>query len=557
MSDLNLIGVIRLSSDEQAREGRAGLDRQRNDIEAIRKATGANIIRTMEVIESGTRVMDHRDFKQLFRDLSDPSVQGVACSNLDRLVRPDNFKDFGILDYFKANRKRIYTPANVIDPNTQSGFMESTIRAMFAGIERQIILERTSGGKERGRRKGKHIGPARSLARGVLYDKKTGTWRYDLDPADSTPRAKGHKPGDALLVRKMFELLVYEGLSWEAIAATVGGGWSYNGVRNTLRNPIWVGRQRYHSKCDGPVITARAVGKNGEQRKYRKAKRREDAYEVQVIEKGLISQELFDRAQEIISIRAAEHGKRKKLPRFLLASLLRCSCGKPWYSRAGSRRKGQRYRDYYFCSSLRSPDSCRNRTIQREALEQAITEIVTGRLLEVELLNEMLAGAKQEVLMGQPASVSARWEQEIASIEEQRQRLIDVYQIGTITRAEFMERVGKLDGARKALDVMYPAPNPVDVDVKCLVSLLAMTFAQFKHLPFSDQRSLLQRAVKRITISGTAIVSLTLSGGFLGDISGGVKLSPPSIRSYPQPEFSLAICTIRASSFDSIRDLPG
>jgi hypothetical protein len=77
----------------------------------------------------------------------------------------------------------------------------------------------------------------------------------------------------------MFELLVYKNLSWKAIAETVGGGWTYNGVRNTLRNPIWIGRQRYHTKCDGPIITAQTVGKNGEHRKYRKAVRREDAYE--------------------------------------------------------------------------------------------------------------------------------------------------------------------------------------------------------------------------------------------------------------------------------------
>src|SRR5499427_244828 len=33
--------------------------------------------------------------------------------------------------------------------------------------------------------------------------------------------------------------------------------------------------------------------------------------------------------------------------------------------------------------------------------------------------------------------------------------------------------------------------------------------------------------------------------------------SAPTMRSYPQPEFSLAICRIRVSSFGSIRGLPG
>ena len=90
---LNLIGVIRHSTDEQIREGHAGVERQKKDIESVQRTTGANIIRTIEVIESGARVLDNKKFQQVFRDLADPSVHGVACSAVDRLIRPDKFGD--------------------------------------------------------------------------------------------------------------------------------------------------------------------------------------------------------------------------------------------------------------------------------------------------------------------------------------------------------------------------------------------------------------------------------------------------------------------------------
>ena len=522
---LNLIGLIRHSTVEQVRDGRAGVERQKHDIESIQKATGANIIRTIEVIESGALVMDNLKFHEVFRALADPAIDGVACSNVDRLVRPDNFADMAIFDHFKRNGKRIYTPGSVIDPNTQSGWMESMLRGMFAGMERKAIRERTMGGKERLRLQKRAVNGAHTLPRGVLYDKQTGTWSYDLDPADPTPRPKGHRAGDALVIPAAFDLLANRRLSWKAIADTVGNGWTYNGIRNTLRNPIWIGIRRYATECTGPVMIAKTVKEDGEHRKYRKQGRRAEIIEQRVIEKGLIPEELFWRAQDVARQKSLVHGQRKRVPRFLLSSLLRCDCKKPWYTRGGSKDRKTK-RDYYYCSGR-----CGAPNLQREAVDQTIIGLLTGELLQVGTLDQILRAVPET-----PKGAEGIREREIAKLDQRRERLVELYEWGKIDRKRFSEREREIEKDRAALALVYPDAKP-KIAVDQLALALVEAFSGFHQLLFREQRALLQRAVGWIVISGHTVVSLTLSGGFLGEMVAKVSphsRSPYSLRS-PMP----------------------
>jgi DNA invertase Pin-like site-specific DNA recombinase len=102
---LKAIGLIRLSTQEQAQEGRAGINRQRTDIAIAARVHCLDVVRVVEVIESGTKVRGQADFQQIFRELKSGSVDGVVCSNLDRLVRADCFEDFAVFDHFRANNE--------------------------------------------------------------------------------------------------------------------------------------------------------------------------------------------------------------------------------------------------------------------------------------------------------------------------------------------------------------------------------------------------------------------------------------------------------------------
>jgi DNA invertase Pin-like site-specific DNA recombinase len=85
-------GFVRLSTEEQAEEGRAGVLRQRHDIELAAKVHGLTIVKTLEAIGlSGTQVLGSPVFDELVRAL--PTIDGVIVSQVDRLVRPGYLGD--------------------------------------------------------------------------------------------------------------------------------------------------------------------------------------------------------------------------------------------------------------------------------------------------------------------------------------------------------------------------------------------------------------------------------------------------------------------------------
>ena len=101
----------------------------------------------------------------------------VCVSAIDRLIRPGQLGDLQIFDAFQRTKKLIWTPGQEIDVTTHTGFLTSGIIGVIAGFERQLILARTSAGREIGRQRGGNPCGSVVLPRGVTYSKATG-WAY-------------------------------------------------------------------------------------------------------------------------------------------------------------------------------------------------------------------------------------------------------------------------------------------------------------------------------------------------------------------------------------------
>lgn len=539
---LNLIGVVRLSTPGQVSDERAGAERQREDIRLIQRIHNARIDHTIEVIESGSDVLDQEDFQQLFLDLARPDIDGVATSSQDRLVRPDGFMDLMVLHHFRENRKRIFTPGGIIDPASSGGFIESSMRAVFAGMEKFEIRKRTMGAKSKMRNWGWNPNGRNALPRGVLFDRATKTWFYDLDPERIAVRSKRQTPGEARLILRAFQLLVEQDLSLQAIADEIGGGFSDFGLGRSLRNPIWMGIRRYHQERVGKRIRpAPHIDPNSgllvKGRKYRNSGPRKVILEQQVIEPGLVSRETFEAAQRILSERAIRWGRRKPGAgsQFLCSGLLVCACGEPWYPHV---EKNPRYR----CSSKLSPKSegsrrmqvgrgCGAPTIRRDLLDPHVIDLLGESLLDNAFLDWAVKG---ESRLAKPADTHER-DRALKVVADERARLIDLYQSGEITRKEYDERKRGLDGRRKAMDTTLPAPA-APVDIMQLAKALVIAFTNLKRRPFEQQRELLQRATREIIISGQTITSVTFQGGFLSGLYSEVK---PGSRSTARYHFDL------------------
>ncbi len=96
--------------------------------------------------------------------------------------------------------------------------------ALKSGAEWRTLRDRTMDGKETLRLEKKHASGPNAMPRGVGYDKISERWSYQ-EPYCS-------------YIRRMCELLL-AGDSFHTIAAKINGGWTFQSVRRTLRNPIW------------------------------------------------------------------------------------------------------------------------------------------------------------------------------------------------------------------------------------------------------------------------------------------------------------------------------
>jgi DNA invertase Pin-like site-specific DNA recombinase len=476
MKTPRVLALLRVSTDAQ------DTARQRRDLQRLTERYGLIVMRTLELHGvSGTKTLDNSEVQQLLGDLDDPSIDGLAVSSIDRLLRPKRFQTFGVFDRFVDLKKVIWSQAEgYADPATDEGYDTCIGAASRAGSEWRRLIQRVRDGKEESRlAKGNPDGP-RTLPRGLLHSKETG-WAYDQ--------------AETGRIAEIFRLCA-EGLSYRAIASTVGGGWTHAGVRSTLRNRVWRDGTRTYS---ANAIRSTAL--------------------VQKVIEPLIPAELFDAAQRELDGRKESWGRSKRPRRFLAAGLLSCACGASWYLRAAGIKDATRKKDYYYCStgfSGRGP-RCGARSFQREAVDQTITEMMQTTLCSEAVLLPVLTEAfREKPRQGGPSTEAA-----IRKLEAKRERIVELRADGAISREECAKRLSAVDGELYNLRrAQAPERAPSGMDPRRIFRELIGIFARFGKLAFADQRQLLEEAIRTITIVDGAIPRLTLSGGFLGKLAG-------------------------------------
>jgi site-specific DNA recombinase len=447
-----VIGILRVSTDQQ------DVERQRRDVAAAAHIHNLEIVRAVELQDvSGTKVLTNADVRKVLTDLARPDIAGVVISAVDRLIRPGRLGDLQIFDAFQRTKKVIFTPGQIIDINTQAGFLTSGIMGVIAGLERQMILARTSAGKEISRQRGGNPSGSVVLPRGVGYSKSTG-WTY-TEP-------------DSSRIRQAYDLL-FERRSWHDIAQRIGGGFTYNGVKTSLKNPIWMGVRRY------------TIG-------------RETPLELRVIDQPLISPERWQAAQEIILEKRTRWTKTKRPPHVLLSGLIRCACGKPCYVRI----KGQR--GYYFCSTGfpgRGP-RCGARTVQQAAADREVIDYVATRLIDAGYLRSLLARFQSAA----PArdENAEKFARQRENLEAERQRLLRLTLKGMCKEEDFAREAKRIEAEMKDLDRLAPAPVPVAFDAAGLIVGISHSFARFAKQPFEEQRDLLRMVFREIVLQDGA-----------------------------------------------------
>ena len=141
---MKLVGYVRVSSESQA--DNTSLAEQKKKIEAYCFAFGHELVGLFEEVGSGKEASDRPQFQKAL-DMVRDDADGIIAAKLDRLAR--NTRDVLELvdDVLQPANKALILLDLQVDTTTPQGYMILTVMSAVAKLERDIINERTQGGR--------------------------------------------------------------------------------------------------------------------------------------------------------------------------------------------------------------------------------------------------------------------------------------------------------------------------------------------------------------------------------------------------------------------------
>lgn len=424
-----VIALIRVSTEEQAADDRAGIARQQTVINRTVIANNLDVVRTVTLIDvSGNYVLLNPEFQGILSAVESREIDGVVAADQDRFVRADDLASLAALDVLKRAKAKLYTGGATHDYSTNAGIFQSHVSAIVAGLELRTIKERMQGGKEEKRMAGKCPGSRITLPRGVGYARNVvkgidmGHWHYIEE--------------EVAAVKEAFRLIDEDGMTnTSAVAEKVGI--QNRTLHNLLRNPIYTGWKVYDKKR-GDEKYYRADGKQADRKKVT----RDEPIRLKVIDEPAVSQERFDRVQAILDNTGTKWRRERVATEINLGTgIAVCGhCGRRLYASSGKRKEGSRI-GYYYCAgndylNRRKGTSCPQPNIPKPVLDETLIKFAAEHLGSEEVIGKLAEK------LHAPANESNRpaMEKKLAEIERRIKRLTDAHLEGVIDLADFKTR---------------------------------------------------------------------------------------------------------------------
>ena len=500
MSD-KVIELVRVSTESQAAEDRAGIPAQKAANRRTAAQYGLEIVRTIEFADvSGAAVLGAPEMQELLRLIESPEIGGVVAKEFSRLMRPENFADYALLQAFADTATILYLPEGPIDFRSKTGRLFGALRAAIAGLERTEILERVWSAKEEKRRAGKNPQGEITLPFGVGYDAKESRWFY---------KAEAEK------VREAFRLFLSGETSYTEVGRQVGID-PFN-LRIILRNPIYTGWRVIDKKRDMSPGAKRVKsgGRQGDRPKVARAAN--EVIRVKVLE-PLVGEEDFRRAQQIMDLKKLNHWRLRpeRERRFTYSSFLRCGlCGNLVYTHV------HKPHDWYVCKSrttaerrareLRGLASCTNPYMRRERLERCIDRLFSERLTDRGFLEQIASEYFARSASGVGKAEILRLQQARERLEEKRKRVLEAYFDNLIDRAVRDKRLSEIETDVRFYENMLLKAQPAAQGVSA--DELAEVFAPLREWEFLsrlDKRRVLQTVAPQIHVDNYRVKGIAL-----------------------------------------------
>lgn len=439
--------------------------------------------------------------QELLRLMESADINGVVTKEFSRLIRPEKFTDYALLQQFIDTQTVLYLPDGPIDLASKTGRLLGTIRAAVAGMERREILDRMMDAKESMRRAGKHTGGENSLPFGVGYSNAQG-WFYTAD---------------AEKVRKAFRLFLTGEPSYTRISERLNI--PRTNLRFILGNPIYVGLRVYSEKRDPSPLAyvSRPGGRQGYRRKMKRSP--DEIIRVRVLD-GLISEEDFTRAQEMIELKRQKHWRSyaEKPAHYTYNGFLTCgACGSLIYTHTSKH-------EFYQCKSANTRERrkralvglepCNNRSMLRKKLEPKLDQLFGERLRDGDFLarvvdeyNENEAVTNRISPGGEKALIA-----KLNVLQERRRRVLEAFFDGIVAKEERERRMDEIDREIRTLqDLLIESAPEIKPRSPGEIRSALEPLAEWEFLEREDKRALLALICPEITVFRYSVKSITLN----------------------------------------------
>jgi len=476
-----VIQLLRVSTAAQAGDDRASLPSQREVNERTARAFGLTIVKTVEMAGvSGTSVLLAPEMQGMIRLMQDPEIHGVVTREFSRLMRPESYADFALLQVFVDTHTLLYTPDGPTDFASADGRLMGTLKFTLGGIERSDMVRRQWNAREVKRARGELGGSRILLPFGVDY--QNGKWFY-------TPESER--------IREAFRLVLTGETSYFAIGKAVNI--EPRSLAYMLRNAIYAGWRVIDKKRD--LTTAGKYptidGRQGDRRKIKRSP--DEIIRVQVIKEPLVSLVDFELVQKILSAKQSFHWRTSPgyVSRYDYNGFLDCVCNSRVYTQTCKRA------DYYACKN-----GCGAKHMRRDVLDPQMDRMFAKTLQSVTFLRSLSRGRKHT---GNPENLN----RQIEILDAKKNRVLETYFDGVIDKAKRDQECAAIERERQVYLDLMSREEPVRHNPNQL-ALQFKVFRQFDLLTREDKRRILSTITARIVVANYQVEGMSCSLDVIG-----------------------------------------
>ncbi|MBO8163637.1 MAG: recombinase family protein [Brevibacillus sp.] len=456
---------IRVSTEEQAQKGYS-IDDQKERLIAYCKSQGwDDYALYIDDGYTGTN-LNRPALSRMVRHIEDNKIDTVIVYKLDRLGR----KQLDVLhlleEVFEKNNVAFKSATEPFDTSTPLGKAILGILAVFAQLERDMIVERTTAGRRQ------------RLSQGLWHGGQVPfgyTWNKEAQQLEIVPE-------EAYIVREIYRRYLH-GQSRSAIAEwaaahTKARLFDHAIVRDILRRPVYLGKL----VNNGTIVDGR--------------------------HEAIIDSDTWYAVQKEW---ARRNEGRTPIGEYLLTGLLECGvCGSPIvHVRRKRKRAGKEYLyEFYACKNQhvrpkeRSTElPCRLGYQRRRKVEEFVIEQIKETALNPERITSYLERAEEQSL--NQAAVHSLQEK-LRVIADGLKNLYDAIQCGAVKASAVSGRITNLEEEREAIErqldeIIEEEPQyRYDTEMQFLVRQVGEAW---DYMTLEEQKVMLRRIIKKVVLN--------------------------------------------------------